>query len=150
MFPWGNTFKVKGEHQCNTWQGQFPHNDIPEDGHAGPAPVWTFKQNDFELHNMVGNVWEWTADWWSTRHSREFQENPVSKILVNQTIFGLMDVYLEINRFSTFATMPLYNSLQKFGCPENKVRKPLNLCNMYDRHWAFYWGEPERAPLLCG
>ena len=76
IFPWGNTFKVKGKHQCNTWQGEFPDNDSAEDGHAGPAPVWTFKQNDFELHNMVGNVWEWTADWWSIRHSQNFQENP--------------------------------------------------------------------------
>ncbi|XP_028397429.1 formylglycine-generating enzyme-like [Dendronephthya gigantea] len=77
MFPWGNTFKVKGKHQCNTWQGDFPSSDKGEDGHDGPAPVWTFKQNNFDLHNMVGNVWEWTADWWGIRHTKEFYENPV-------------------------------------------------------------------------
>ena len=86
MFPWGNTFKVKGKHQCNTWQGEFPINDNPEDGHAGPAPVWKFKQNNFDLYNMVGNVWEWTADWWSIRHSQDFQENPVRKNICNHIL----------------------------------------------------------------
>lgn len=84
MFPWGNTFKVKGKYQCNTWQGDFPTSDSGEDGHDGPAPVWTFKQNNFDLHNMVGNVWEWTADWWGVRHTKEFQENPVSEMLITE------------------------------------------------------------------
>lgn len=89
MFPWGNTFKVKGKHQCNTWQGDFPAQDTAEDGHAGPAPVWTFKQNDFNLHNMAGNVWEWTADWWSIRHSEAFQENPVSETNIVQFFYNV-------------------------------------------------------------
>lgn len=76
VFPWGNTFKVKGKHRCNIWQGEFPEFDSGEDGFQGPAPVWTFKQNVYGLHNMVGNVWEWTADWWSIRHSGKFKENP--------------------------------------------------------------------------
>ena len=78
VFPWGNIFKVEGKHRCNTWQGEFPVQDTAEDGYAGTAPVWKFKQNDYNLHNMVGNVWEWTADWWDIRHSSETKENPVS------------------------------------------------------------------------
>lgn len=89
IFPWGNTFKVKGKHQCNTWQGDFPAQDTAEDGYAGPAPVWTFKQNDFNLHNMAGNVWEWTADWWSIRHSEAFQENPVSETNIAQFFYNV-------------------------------------------------------------
>ncbi|XP_046853995.1 formylglycine-generating enzyme-like isoform X2 [Xenia sp. Carnegie-2017] len=77
MFPWGNIFKVEGKHRCNTWQGEFPVQDTAEDGYAGTAPVWKFKQNDYNLHNMVGNVWEWTSDWWDIRHSSETKENPI-------------------------------------------------------------------------
>ena len=35
-------------------------------------------QNKHGLKNMVGNAWEWTADWWDTKHSKKAQENPVS------------------------------------------------------------------------
>ena len=28
-----------------------------------------FAPTDYGLYNMVGNAWEWTADWWTIRHS---------------------------------------------------------------------------------
>lgn len=39
-----------------------------DDGYNWTAPVDTFPANKFGLKNMVGNVWEWTADWWQTNH----------------------------------------------------------------------------------
>ena len=62
MFPWGEELTPNGVHLCNVWQGSFPAEDTGEDGFRGRAPVDAFPPNDFGLHNMIGNVWEWSAD----------------------------------------------------------------------------------------
>lgn len=67
-YPWGDELTPGGEHHCNIWQGAFPIRNSAADGYRGAAPVDAFPANGFGLHSMVGNVWEWCSDWWSTDH----------------------------------------------------------------------------------
>ncbi|TSC32407.1 formylglycine-generating enzyme family protein [Corallococcus sp. Z5C101001] len=67
-FCWGNDFTPHGEHLANTWQGYFPWQNLREDGHEGTCPVGSFPPNGYGLHEMAGNVWEWTTDWYHERH----------------------------------------------------------------------------------
>ncbi|WP_405861191.1 formylglycine-generating enzyme family protein [Streptomyces sp. NBC_00090] len=64
-YPWGDELTPGGRHMCNIWQGDFPNLNTAADGHLGTAPVKSFRPNGFGLHNTVGNVWEWCADWFT-------------------------------------------------------------------------------------
>jgi hypothetical protein len=54
---------------ANTWQGEFPWQNLKLDGYEGTSPVGSFPPNGYGLHDVTGNVWEWTADWFTPRHA---------------------------------------------------------------------------------
>jgi len=63
-FAWGEARVPGGRHMANAWQGEFPWQNLAEDGYEGTAPVGSFPANGYGLHEMTGNVWEWTTDWY--------------------------------------------------------------------------------------
>jgi formylglycine-generating enzyme required for sulfatase activity len=67
-FAWGDEFTPNGRQMANTWQGQFPQENLKLDGYARTSPVTAFPANGFGVHDMIGNVWEWTSDWYASKH----------------------------------------------------------------------------------
>jgi formylglycine-generating enzyme required for sulfatase activity len=62
-FPWGDREPDDAEFlPCNIWQGRFPQANSLADGYLGTSPVRAFPPNGRGLFDVIGNVWEWTAD----------------------------------------------------------------------------------------
>jgi formylglycine-generating enzyme len=72
-FAWGDDFLPGNRYMANTWQGEFPWQNLVSDGYEGTSPVGAFPPNGYGLYDMIGNVWEWTTDFYTQRH---FSEEP--------------------------------------------------------------------------
>ena len=70
-YAWGEEFTPGGRHAANTWQGEFPWQNHRTDGFEGTSPVDSFAPNGYGISDMIGNVWEWTTDWYQPRHPAE-------------------------------------------------------------------------------
>jgi formylglycine-generating enzyme required for sulfatase activity len=66
-YAWGDEFEPGGQSQAKTWQGVFPHDNRAAPGLERTSPVSAYPANGFGLYDMIGNVWEWTADWYAQR-----------------------------------------------------------------------------------
>jgi formylglycine-generating enzyme required for sulfatase activity len=66
-YAWGQELAPKGRMMANYWQGEFPWQNLALDGYERTAPVGSFPPNGYGLIDMIGNAWEWTADWYTER-----------------------------------------------------------------------------------
>ena len=65
-YAWGEKPLVDGQVMANTWEGSFPWRN--QSRFRTTSPVASFPANGYGLFDMIGNVWEWTSDWWSADH----------------------------------------------------------------------------------
>lgn len=68
VYAWGDDVRPGGRLMANTWQGRFPYENNGADGWDGTSPVGSFPANGYGLVDVTGNVWEWTAESWTTSH----------------------------------------------------------------------------------
>jgi formylglycine-generating enzyme required for sulfatase activity len=61
-YAWGAELTPGGRAMANTWQGAFPNENLKTDGYERTSPVTAFAPNGYGIHDMIGNVWEWTRD----------------------------------------------------------------------------------------
>jgi sulfatase modifying factor 1 len=66
IYVWGDTREQPGERLANYWHGDFPWRADP--GYGSTVAVGSYPANGYGLHDMAGNVWEWTDDWWASQH----------------------------------------------------------------------------------
>ncbi len=71
VYCWGDEFAPKGRMMANTWQGEFPWQNLVLDGYERTSPVKAFPPNGYGLYDMAGNVWEWTSDFFSPGHGED-------------------------------------------------------------------------------
>jgi formylglycine-generating enzyme required for sulfatase activity len=105
-----NTFDQGAATHWSHWAAEaVPWND----GHPFTAPVGRFQPNALGLHDMLGNVWEWTADWHSdTYYAESPRENPQ----------GPDTGHVKVRRGGSWHTWPLYArcTYRNWNSPETR------------------------------
>ncbi len=65
-YPWGDDpHRPDGDLGLNYWQGRDHKSEEGLDGWRYTSPVTAFPPNAWGLYDPIGNVWQFTADWYA-------------------------------------------------------------------------------------
>ncbi|MGJ5673530.1 MAG: formylglycine-generating enzyme family protein [Nostochopsis sp.] len=66
-YAWGDELIPDGRMMANFWLGEFPWQNL-KTHRPGTTQVALYPPNGYGLYDMIGNVWEWTQDWYQDHH----------------------------------------------------------------------------------
>ncbi len=78
IYAWGNKYDDLNAN-ANTWQGNFPTENISEDRFEYISPVKSYQANSIGLYDMAGNVWEMTSDLFNVNYYQTIDPTVVFK-----------------------------------------------------------------------
>jgi sulfatase modifying factor 1 len=119
-YAWGAELEPDGKPMANYWQGEFPIENLRNDGYEWTSPVASFPPNGWGLYDMIGNVWEWTTDWYLPQH-----EPQSSKTGLHACCSGA-DVAARERSFDPSMALPIPRKVMKGGsflCAPNYCRR---------------------------
>jgi len=97
-FAWGDDLAPGGIMMANYWQGLFPFSNTREDGWERTSPVGHFPANGYGLHDMIGNVWEWTSDWWQDQPEAIRKKKPQACCTISNPRGGSLRSSLDLSQ----------------------------------------------------
>jgi formylglycine-generating enzyme len=70
-YAWGDELSPGGKRMANIWRGEFPRENLSRRRLPRTTAVGSFAANGYGLCDMIGNVWEWTDDWFASKHEAD-------------------------------------------------------------------------------